>query len=178
MSEMKHIILDRDGVINHDSSEHIRNADEWVPIEGSLEAIRLLTESNFKIYIATNQSGINRGIINYANFIEINIKMMNLINHSGGEIAAIAYCPYTAEENSPLRKPNNGMYVNLAKRFNFDLHECYSIGDSPRDIEASIKSGCKTLGVKTGNGRDILKNNIHKVKIFDNLLKAVKNILP
>ena len=177
MTLNRHIIIDRDGVINHDSDSYIKNPNEWNAIDGSLEAIKLLTDSNFNIYIATNQSGINRGIIEFSDFVDINVKMLNAISTAGGEIAAITYCPSHPSENSSNRKPNIGMFTSLASRFNFSLKDCYSIGDSPRDIEASVNSGCKPIAVKTGNGRLIEKSNTHNVKIFDNLLAAVKYII-
>ena len=177
MKLSRHIIIDRDGVINHDSESYIKNPNEWNAIDGSLEAIKLLTDSNFNIYIATNQSGINRGLIKYSDFVDINVKMLNAISTAGGEIAAITYCPSHPDENSPNRKPNTGMFTSLASRFNFNLKDCYSIGDSPRDIEASVNSGCQSIAVKTGNGKLIEKNNTHKVKIFDNLFAAAKYII-
>ena len=177
MTLNRHIIIDRDGVINYDSESYIKNPSEWNAIDGSLEAIKLLTDANFNIYIATNQSGINRGIIKYSDFVDINTKMLNAISAAGGEIAAITYCPSHPDENCSNRKPNIGMFTNLASRFNFNLNDCYSIGDSPRDIEASVNSGCQPIAVKTGNGKLIKKNNIHNVKIFDNLLAAVKYII-
>ena len=103
--------------------------------------------------------------------------MLNAISNTGGEIAAITYCPSHPDENCSNRKPNIGMFTSLASRFNFNLKDCYSIGDSPRDIEASVNSGCKPIAVKTGNGKLIEKNNTHKVKIFDNLLAAVKYVI-
>ena len=109
--------------------------------------------------------------------MDINVKMLSAISTAGGEIAAITYCPSQPDENSPNRKPNIGMFTSLASRFNFNLKDCYSIGDSPRDIEASVNSGCKPIAVKTGNGKLIEKDNTHKVKIFDNLLAAVKYII-
>ena len=173
----KHIIIDRDGVINYDSDDYIKTPDEWIPIDGSIEAIKLLTDSGFNIYIITNQSGINRGIIKYSDFVEINKKMMKIISSNGGEIAAMTYCPSRPDEHDPCRKPETGMFMDISERFNFKLEGCYSIGDSPRDIEASIKSGCQAIAVRTGNGNLIEKNNIHNVKIFDNLLAAVKHII-
>tara|TARA_B100000609_G_C17028404_1_gene337449 strand:- start:64 stop:600 length:537 start_codon:yes stop_codon:yes gene_type:complete len=173
----KYIILDRDGVINYESSEYIKKPNEWNPIPGSLDAIKVLTENNFNIIIITNQSGINRGIISYDDFVMINIKMNEAIQKSGGEIHSLLYSPHTPEEKSNKRKPNNGMFIEAAERFNFDLSKTFAVGDSPRDIEAAISSKCKALAVRTGNGHQIERNNIHKVKIFDDLKSSVDFII-
>ena len=177
MSSQKFIILDRDGVINYDSSEYIKNPNEWKPIPHSIEAIRILTDNDFNIIVITNQSGINRGIISYKAFTEINIKMLDTINKAGGTIHSIFYCPHTPDEPSIIRKPLSGMFTEASSRFNFNLKKTYAIGDSPRDIEAANSANCIPLAVRTGNGEQILKDNKHKVKIFDDLKCAVDFVI-
>mgnify|MGYP001200145578 CR=1 FL=1 len=177
MSIQKYIILDRDGVINKDSAEHIKSPDEWMPIPRSLEAIRLLTENNFHITVISNQSGINRGIISYKNFIGISNKMHQEIIDNGGKIDMFYYCPDTPTTKSKYRKPNPGMFLDFASRLGILLEDCYSIGDSPRDIIASQKVGCKAIGVRTGNGKKIEENDDLLVPIFDDLFDAAKYVL-
>ena len=177
MSSDKYIILDRDGVINKDSPNHIKSADEWIPIPGSLEAIKLLTENNYHVVIISNQSGINRGIISYSNFVQIINKMNKEINDSGGKIDLFYYCPDAPTTKSKDRKPNAGMFLDLSNRLGISLEECYSIGDSPRDIIASQKAGCIPIAVRTGNGKKIEEDEDLVVPIFDNLFQAVEYIL-
>ncbi len=177
MSSEKFIILDRDGVINYDSSEYVKNPSEWKPIPNSIEAIRILTDNFFNIIVITNQSGINRGIISYEAFTEINIKMLDTINKAGGAIHSIFYCPHTPDEPSAIRKPLSGMFTEASSRFNFNLKKTYAIGDSPRDIEAANSANCIPLAVRTGNGEQIVKDNKHKVKIFDDLKCAVDFVI-
>lgn len=177
MINEKYIILDRDGVINHDSKSYIKTADEWKPIDRSLEAIAKLTENNFNIIIITNQSGIERGLITPSEFIKINLKMISEIYNSGGQITSILYCPSSPPSQSVFRKPNSGMFDEIASRLDLQLTSCYSIGDSPRDIEASIKAKCMTLAVRTGNGNEIEKNNFYNVPIFDDLFEATNFII-
>ena len=177
MNEEKFIILDRDGVINYESSEFIKIADEWKPIPKSLEAIKKLSEKNYQIIIITNQSGINRKIIDYNDFIKINLKMLKEIENAGGSIASIIYSPHTPDEKNIFRKPEAGMFEEIARRLKFSLKNCYSIGDSPRDIEASILSGCKPIGVRTGNGLTIENDNRYKIPIYDDLYNAVTSII-
>ncbi len=177
MSSQKFIILDRDGVINYDSSDYIKTQNDWKPIPGSIEAIKMLTDNNFNIIIITNQSGINRGLFTYEAFTQINIKMLDIINKSGGSIHSIFYCPHTPDENSTTRKPLPGMFQEASSRFNFDLKKTYAIGDSARDIEAAKLAHCIPVAVRTGNGEQIQKDNQYKVKIFDDLKGAVEFIL-
>ena len=177
MAGQKYIFLDRDGVINHDSSEYIKTADEWEPIDRSLEAIKNLTDNDFQIIIITNQSGINRNIISSDNFIKINVKMLNAIEKKGGSILSILYCPSLPSDECKNRKPGPGMFVEISKRLNFNLTDCFSIGDSPRDIDASVAAKCIALGVRTGNGKTIEENNVHKIPMFNDLYDATEYII-
>ncbi len=177
MNNHKYIILDRDGVINIDSSNYIKSSDEWNAIPKSLEAIKKLTEHEYQIIIISNQSGLGRGIISYSDFIQINLKMLRQINRIGGSILAVLYCPNVPTDESINRKPGTGMFIDIARRLNISLKECYSIGDSPRDIEASLLSKCKPLGLRTGNGRDIENNFKYDIPMFNDLNDAVDYVI-
>jgi len=118
---MKLVILDRDGVINFDSNGFIKDADEWRPIPGSLEAIARLTQDSWRIVVATNQSGVGRGLFDMATLNAIHAKMHKAVNQAGGRIEAVFYCPDTAESQSPCRKPNPGMFFAIAERYNAAL---------------------------------------------------------
>ena len=177
MIKQKYIILDRDGVINKDSLDYIKNADEFEPLPRSLEAIKILSDNNFNIIIISNQSGIDRGLITPNDFIQINIKMINLIEKAGGSILAVLYCPSLPTSVNPNRKPKSGMFSDIAQRMNLDLSDCYSVGDSPRDIEASSLVHCKPIGVRTGNGKKIESDNKYNIRIFNDLYDAVNFII-
>ena len=177
MNTQKHIILDRDGVINFDSLDYIKTPDEWVPIPRSIEAIKKLCDEGYQIIIITNQSGIDRGIIQYNDFIDINTKMINEIDKAGGSISAILYCPTLPSVKNKYRKPGSGMFEEISERLNFSLKSCFSIGDSPRDIVASISAKCKPLGVRTGNGNKISDDINLNIPMFDDLYEAVEFIL-
>src|SRR5690349_2204364 len=110
---MKLVILDRDGVINHDSDAYIKKPEEWMPIEGSLEAIARLNQSGFHVVVATNQSGVGRGLFDMATLNAIHDKMHRALGQVGGRVDAIFYCPHTPEANCRCRKPKLGMYENI-----------------------------------------------------------------
>lgn len=151
---MKLVILDRDGVINQDSAQFIKNPDEWIPIPGSLEAIALLNQAGFRIALATNQSGISRGLFDMATLNAIHEKMQRAIAQCGGRIDALFYCPHTAEEHCACRKPKPGMLEEIGRRFAVDLTNTPSVGDSLRDLQASAAVGAQPILVLTGKGRE------------------------
>ncbi len=153
---MKLVILDRDGVINQDSAQFIKNPDEWIPIPGSLEAIAALNQAGFRIAIATNQSGISRGLFDMAMLNAINDKMHRAVFQMGGRIDALFYCPHSADANCDCRKPRPGMIEEIARRFGTDLDGVPSVGDSLRDLQASMPLGALPVLVKTGKGEATL----------------------
>ena len=139
---MKLIILDRDGVINYDSDEFIKHPDEWRPIPGSLEAIARLTQSGWRVVVATNQSGVGRGLMDMASLNAINSKMHKAVNLAGGRIEAVFYC----------RKPNPGMFFAVAERLNITLDQAPCVGDSLRDLQAAAAVGAHPILVLSGKG--------------------------
>jgi D-glycero-D-manno-heptose 1,7-bisphosphate phosphatase len=150
---MKLIILDRDGVINYDSDEFIKHPDEWRPIPGSLDAIARLTQSGWRVVVASNQSGVGRGLLDMATLNAINSKMHKAVNQAGGRIEAVFYCPDTDESQSPCRKPAPGMFFAIAERFNAALERAPAVGDSLRDLQAAAAVGAQPILVLTGKGR-------------------------
>jgi D-glycero-D-manno-heptose 1,7-bisphosphate phosphatase len=150
---MKLVVLDRDGVINYDSDKFIKHPDEWRPIPGSLDAIAQLTQSGWRVVVATNQSGIGRGLLDMASLNAIHAKMHRAVNQAGGRIEAVFYCPDTDEAQSPCRKPNPGMFHAIAERFNVALDEAPCVGDSLRDLQAAAAVGGRPILVLTGKGR-------------------------
>ena len=147
---MKLVILDRDGVINQDSANFIKNPNEWIAIPSSLEAIALLNQSGFRVAIATNQSGIARGLFDMATLNAINDKMHRALAQLGGRIDAMFYCPHAADDHCTCRKPKTGMIEDISRRFSVDLSEVYAVGDSLRDLQAFHDAGCKPILVRSG----------------------------
>ena len=153
---MKLVILDRDGVINKDSVNFIKNTNEWIALPGSLEAIALLNQSGFRVAIATNQSGIARGLFDMATLNAINDKMYRALAQMGGRIDALFYCPHAADDHCDCRKPKTGMIEEIGKRFSVELNEVPAVGDSLRDLIAFAKAGCQPILVRTGKGEETL----------------------
>lgn len=150
---MKLIILDRDGVINHDSDQYIKSPDEWRAINGSLEAIARLNQWGWRVVVASNQSGIGRGLFGMDTLNAINDKMVKSLAQVGGRIDAIFFCPHTADSTCDCRKPKPGMFLQIAERFNISLEGVPTVGDSLRDLQAGMMVGCTPYLVLTGKGQ-------------------------
>ena len=176
---MKLIILDRDGVINFDSAQFIKSPDEWKPIPGSLEAIARLTREGWRVVVATNQSGLARGLFEMATLNAIHAKMHKAVALAGGRIDAVFYCPHAAETNCECRKPKAGLFKEIAARYGSDLQNVPSIGDSLRDLEAARTVGARPLLVRTGKGQKTLATAglPQEVPVFADLSEAVEYVL-
>jgi D-glycero-D-manno-heptose 1,7-bisphosphate phosphatase len=150
---MKLVILDRDGTINHDSDQHIKSPAEWKPIKGSLEAIARLTQAGCHVVVATNQSGIGRGLFDMATLNAIHDTMHRAVHQAGGRIDAIFFCPHAGDANCDCRKPKPGMLLEIAKRMNVELDGVPMVGDSLRDLQAAAAADARPVLVLTGKGR-------------------------
>ncbi len=149
---MKLVILDRDGTINHDSDDYIKSPAEWQPIEGSLEAIARLTQAGYRIVVATNQSGISRGLFDTSTMIAIHDMLQRAASQFGGRIDAFFFCPHAADAGCGCRKPQPGMLLEVARRFNVSIGGVYMVGDAQRDLEAAAAAGARPVLVLTGKG--------------------------
>ena len=176
---MKLVILDRDGVINEDSDQFIKNTTEWKPIPGSLDAIAKLNHAGYRVVVASNQSGIGRGLLDMGALKAINDRMYRSLAQVGGRIDALFYCPHAAEANCECRKPKPGMFLDIAQRFNVDLAGVPSIGDSLRDLQAAATAGAKPMLVLTGKGRktEAAGGLPDATPVFADLAEAVRNIV-
>lgn len=176
---MKLIILDRDGVINYDSADYIRNASEWRALPGSLEAIAQLTQNGYTVVVCTNQSGIGRHLFTLEDLEQIHNKMQQQVEECGGSIAAIFFCPHVPSDNCACRKPRPQMIFDICRQFKIDnIADVMMVGDSQRDLVAIDTAGGIPILVKTGSGEKTLSagNAPEGTLVFDDLL-AVCNYL-
>jgi D-glycero-D-manno-heptose 1,7-bisphosphate phosphatase len=176
---MKLVILDRDGVINYDSAAFIKTPEEWRPIPGSLEAIARLTQTGYRVVVATNQSGIARGLLDMAGLNAINDKMSKAVNHAGGRIDAMFFCPHANTDQCDCRKPATGMFRQIANRFDLELGTVPAIGDSLRDMQAASAAGAIPVLVLTGQGKKTSKESAlpENTRIFPDLATAVDALI-
>ena len=176
---MKLIILDRDGVINVYSDQFIKSPDEWKPIPGSLEAIARLTREGWRVVVATNQSGLARGLFEMATLNAIHAKMHRAVMQAGGRIEAVFFCPHSAEMDCNCRKPKTGLFVEIAARYGKDLRGVPVVGDSLRDLLVADSVDAWPLLVKTGKGKKTLAaGGLPKnTTVFTDLTEAVDQLL-
>lgn len=177
---MKLIILDRDGVINEDSAAYIKSPDEWIPIPGSLEAIARLTHAGYRVVVATNQSGVGRGLFDLETLNLIHKKMHRMAQEAGGVIEAVFFCPDVDEAN-PFRKPNPGMLLEIGRRLKCSLQGVPLVGDSVRDIRAARAASALPLLVRSGKGAATLEREAEicaNVQAFDHLAAVVDYLIP
>ncbi|OYY75082.1 MAG: D-glycero-beta-D-manno-heptose-1,7-bisphosphate 7-phosphatase [Gammaproteobacteria bacterium 28-57-27] len=175
----KLVILDRDGVINQDSDDFIKSVDEWIPLPGSLEAMARLTQAGWTVTVATNQSGLARGLYTEDALHAMHQKMRALLAALGGRVDYLVYCPHGPDEISTCRKPLPGMYQEIAAHFGCSLVGVPVIGDSLRDLEAAIAVNARPMLVRSGKGeRTLLKGGLpENTPVFDDLSAAVDHLL-
>lgn len=171
---MNTAILDRDGVINFDSKAYIKSPDEWHPIPGSLQAIARLNQAGWRVLVATNQSGVARGLYDMATLNAIHHKFHQLLAQTGGHVNAIFICPHGPDEGCSCRKPKPGMFEAAIERFGLDPRTTYAVGDSLRDLQAAAQARCQPWLVRTGNGLQTQTQPLPAgTRIVDDLAAAV-----
>ena len=172
------IVLDRDGVINEDSDDYIKNPDEWRPIAGSLEAIASLTQAGFRIVVASNQSGVDRGLYSLKDLDAINAKMAAAITAAGGALSGIYYCPHLPNEGCDCRKPATGMLDRARNELGFEWDGALLVGDKSSDLELAHRVGAQPILVLTGYGRKTAAAaSSSDIAVFDDLASAVGALL-
>ena len=150
----KLVILDRDGVINADSAEFIKTPDEWIALPGSLEAIARLNQGGYRVVVASNQSGIGRGLFDMSALNAMHTKMHRAAAAVGGRIDAVFFCPHTARDQCDCRKPKPGLLRTIMERFDIDPVVTPFVGDAQRDLDAGSAVGLQLHLVLTGKGKN------------------------
>lgn len=179
---MKLIILDRDGVINEDSDAYIKSVAEYIPIPGSLEAIAKLNTAGYTVVVATNQSGIARGMFDESVLQQMHDKLSRLLARVGGKIKKIYYCPHEPDDKCDCRKPKTGLFQQIFNDYPVNATEVFAIGDSLRDLQAAQQVGAKPVLVKTGKGMKTLRQieelaELRDVPVYADLADAVDSII-
>lgn len=176
------VILDRDGVINEDSPDFIRSPDAWRAIPGSLDAIARLTRSGWRVAVATNQSGIARGLFDQATLEAIHLRMLMAVEAAGGRIEVIAHCPHGPHSNCDCRKPRPGLLHSIAAQLARPIAAAPCVGDSLRDLMAARAAGCQPVLVRTGRGRETearlgeIPDTATTIPVFDDLQGFVADL--
>lgn len=152
VTETKLVILDRDGTINHDRDDFVKSAAEWVALPGALEAIARLNHAGWHTVVATNQSGLARGLFDMEALNAIHTKMNRELAEVGGRIDAVFFCPHGPADGCSCRKPAPGLFAMIGERYGLDLKEVHVVGDKLGDLQAGASVGCVPHFVRTGKG--------------------------
>jgi D-glycero-D-manno-heptose 1,7-bisphosphate phosphatase len=176
----KLVILDRDGVINRDSAEFVKNTGEFEPLPGSIEAIAELGRAGYTVAVASNQSGLARGLFDRRALRAMHRKLRRLVAAAGGRVDRIVVCPHGPDDGCRCRKPRPGLLLRLARHYDIALEGVPVIGDSLRDLEAAAAAGARPILVRTGNGRRTARSlpaALRQVPVFDDLAAAAKELV-
>ncbi len=149
---MKLVILDRDGTVNEDSTDFVKTPEEWTPLPGALEAIARLNHAGWHVVIASNQSGLGRGLFDVSTLNAMHTKMHSMLAAVGGRVDAVFYCPHGPDDGCRCRKPEPGLFEQIGERYGIELKGVPMVGDSARDVLASVNVGCEPHLVLTGKG--------------------------
>lgn len=177
------VILDRDGVINQDSDAYIKSVDEFIFLPGSVDAIARLSQAGFTVAVATNQSGLGRGLFDLDDLEAMHAKLTKAVQTAGGEIAGIFYCPHSPDDDCDCRKPKPGLLDAIHAELALPLAHAPLIGDSLRDLEAGLARGCTPMLVRSGKGA-ATEARLQKegrilpgLRVFDDLAAAADHLL-
>lgn len=152
---IKLVVLDRDGTINEDRDDYVKSADEWVPLPGALAAIARLYQAGWHVVVATNQSGLGRGLFDAYTLNEMHAKMNALLMPLGGRVDAVFFCPHAPEDDCRCRKPRPGLFEDIGLRFGIDMTGVPAVGDTLRDLQAASAVGCTPHLVRTGKAASL-----------------------
>ncbi len=175
---MKLLILDRDGVINHDSDAYIKTLDEWLPIASSITAIARLSRAGWTVAVATNQSGLARGYYDLATLDSMHARLRELVQEQGGDVGLIVHCPHGPNDGCDCRKPKPGMLQQIAAHYGVSLSGVWFVGDSRSDLEAALAVDCQPVLVKTGKGERTLSAPLPAgTLVFDDLAAVAAQLI-
>ncbi|MFM2055695.1 MAG: D-glycero-beta-D-manno-heptose 1,7-bisphosphate 7-phosphatase [Pseudomonadota bacterium] len=160
---MKLVILDRDGTINEDRDDYVKSPEEWRPLPGALEAIARLNHAGWHVVLATNQSGLGRGLFEMSTLNQMHMKLTQQLAQHGGRIDAIFFCPHAPEDNCHCRKPLPGLFEQIGSRYGVDLSQVPAVGDTLRDLQAASAVGCKPHLVRTGKSAELDDAGVQRI---------------
>ena len=149
------VILGRDGVLNEFREGHVTVPEEWVPVPGALEAVARINHAGWHTVVATNQSGIGRGMIDMSAVNAVHARMHQMLQAQGGRIDAVFFCPHTPEDGCDCRKPKPGLLHDIGRRYGMQLQGVPAVGDTLRDLQAAQAAGCEPHLVLSGRARGL-----------------------
>jgi histidinol-phosphate phosphatase family protein len=178
MSRGGFVILDRDGVINYERPNYVKDIYEFRFIEGAIEAIRMLSRNSFKIIVVTNQSAVGRNLISKGELENIHRHMCQEVARAGGRITSVYYCPHAPESACECRKPKIGLFLRASADLNFSLADSWFVGDQISDLEAGKMAGCKTFLITSNRPYELMRLAVSMVLGWIRLLPSKPSARP
>ncbi|ROR01788.1 D-glycero-alpha-D-manno-heptose-1,7-bisphosphate 7-phosphatase [Desulfosoma caldarium] len=168
------VFLDRDGILNRDRPDYVKNRDEFIFYADALEALRWLRRRSIHVVIISNQSALHRGLMDWQAFFQLHGHMVREVQRAEGWIDAAFYCPHRPDEKCSCRKPAPGMIRAAASLFSIPLAETAFIGDKLSDVAAAENAGCLPVLVqRTSQSVDVPEH----VRVYNSLLDAVRTLV-
>jgi D,D-heptose 1,7-bisphosphate phosphatase len=158
----KAIFLDRDGVINKNRSDYVKNISELEIFPNIAELIKKLKDFGFLVIVITNQSAINRGLTTHKNINKIHQAIQNFLQKKETSIDSFYYCPHRPDENCICRKPKPGLIIQASNELKIDLNSSWMIGDNDSDIKSGELAGCNSIKINSTFNLDDAVNMIKK----------------
>ena len=181
---VKLVILGRDGILNEFRDDHVKAPEEWYPIPGALEAVSRLNHAGWHAVVATNQSGIGRGMIDMASVNAVHADMLKQLQAVGGRIDAVFFCPHTPEDQCDCRKPLPGLMRDIGKRYGIDLKHVPLVGDTLRDLQAAQAAGCEPHLIRSGRASvlgpelvELMVDQVPGTRVHDDLAAFAEHLL-
>jgi D-glycero-D-manno-heptose 1,7-bisphosphate phosphatase len=185
MHTLKLVILGRDGILNQFRENHVTVPEEWQPVPGALEAVARLNHAGWHVVVATNQSGIGRGMIDMAAVNAVHAHMNQRLMAQGGRVDAVFFCPHTPEDDCECRKPRPGLILDIGRRYGLDLNQVPMVGDTLRDLQAARHAGCPPHLVRSGRAAALgpeqiqaMLDQVPGALVHDSLSDFVDHLLP
>lgn len=181
MTARRLLILDRDGVINEDRDDFVKSVEEWIPIPGAIPAIARLSRAGYTIAVATNQSGLARGLFSEDDLMDMHQRLFDAVAAEGGTLDAVFYCPHGPDDGCDCRKPAPGLLFQIEQSLDVPLRGSAFVGDSLRDLEAAVRAGCQPVLVRTGKGGQTAARGVDSLpvgtQVYDSLADYADTLL-
>ena len=176
--------LDRDGTINKDIGTYVTKPEQFEPIPGSLEAVKMIRDKGYDVVILTNQAGIMQKIMSPEDVDIVHSYMLTLLGQIGCKSINGLYYSTTNMKDDIYAKPNIGMFKRAEKEIGVNWKNGVYVGDKISDLKAAQKAKAKPILVKTGYGSETVdklnsfanKDLKKQTEVYENLLEFAESL--
>lgn len=176
---IKHVILDRDGVLNVERFDggYVCDWSQWRWMPGAIEALAMFSTGGVGLSVVTNQSCVGRGFLSRARLDAIHARMLEEARRGGGVIGGIFVCPHAPSSGCTCRKPAPGLMLEAVEASGVSPSETVAVGDDLRDLQAAQAANIAAALVRTGKGRAAEATIAGGIATFDDLREFAQAVL-